>query len=97
MYRRKLNTGVLVDFGLAQLMPEGRVEQPPTYSKARFHKKGGTVPDDLRYTDYNTSPSIRASRAGTRGFRAPEVLFKVINQTTGINKLIQLLIYGQWV
>ncbi|KAG5458622.1 MAG: kinase-like domain-containing protein [Olpidium bornovanus] len=30
-------------------------------------------------------PSIRASRAGTRGFRAPEVLFKVIRQTVAID------------
>ena len=28
-------------------------------------------------------PGIRANRAGTRGFRAPEVLFKVPEQTNG--------------
>lgn len=28
-------------------------------------------------------PSMKASRAGTRGFRAPEVLFKFKKQTTG--------------
>ena len=28
-------------------------------------------------------PSLRANRAGTRGFRAPEVLFKIPHQTTG--------------
>ncbi|PVV04778.1 hypothetical protein BB560_000720 [Smittium megazygosporum] len=30
-------------------------------------------------------PSIRANRAGTRGFRAPEVLFKIPKQTVAID------------
>ncbi|KAI9296774.1 kinase-like protein, partial [Neoconidiobolus thromboides FSU 785] len=38
----------------------------------------GVVKNDHR-------PSIRANRAGTRGFRAPEVLFKVVNQTSAID------------
>lgn len=32
---------------------------------------------------YNTRPSIHAYHAGTRGFRAPEVLFRVKDQTGG--------------
>jgi len=32
-------------------------------------------------------PAIRANRAGTRGFRAPEVLFKCVHQTVGKWKL----------
>lgn len=31
------------------------------------------------------SPSVRANRAGTRGFRAPEVLFKCPDQTVGLD------------
>ncbi|KAJ9063452.1 Cell division control protein 7, variant 3 [Entomophthora muscae] len=38
----------------------------------------GVVRNELR-------PTIRANRAGTRGFRAPEVLLKVIHQTTAID------------
>lgn len=36
----------------------------------------GYIADDKR-------PGIRANRAGTRGFRAPEVLLKCQDQTTG--------------
>ncbi|KAI0218764.1 Cell division control protein 7 [Massospora cicadina] len=38
----------------------------------------GVIRNELR-------PSIRANRAGTRGFRAPEVLLKVVHQTTAID------------
>lgn len=45
---------------------------PP--KKCNFPK--GYIKNDQR-------PSIRVNRAGTRGFRAPEVLFKVHRQTIG--------------
>ncbi|KAG0643466.1 kinase-like domain-containing protein [Tuber brumale] len=41
--------------------------------------------DDARSNNGNKRPSRRANRAGTRGFRAPEVLFKCTNQTTKID------------
>ncbi|KAI3404358.2 CDC7 [Candida oxycetoniae] len=44
----------------------------------RFHVKGAYLKTDNR-------PPRRANRAGTRGFRAPEVLFKCTNQTTQID------------
>ena len=37
------------------------------------------------YPKNDSRPSRRANRAGTRGFRAPEVLFKCTNQTTKID------------
>lgn len=37
------------------------------------------------YPKSDTRPSRRANRAGTRGFRAPEVLFKCTEQTTAID------------
>ncbi len=37
------------------------------------------------YPKDDTRPSRRANRAGTRGFRAPEVLFKCTSQTTKID------------
>ena len=37
------------------------------------------------YPKNDTRPSRRANRAGTRGFRAPEVLFKCTNQTAKID------------
>ena len=38
-----------------------------------------------RYPKNDSRPSRRANRAGTRGFRAPEVLFKCTAQTTKID------------
>ena len=35
------------------------------------------------HTDRVLRPSLKANRAGTRGFRAPEVLFKCPDQTVG--------------
>ena len=37
------------------------------------------------YPRHDTRPSRRANRAGTRGFRAPEVLFKCTDQSTKID------------
>ena len=43
---------------------------------------GGAQPG---YPKTDTRPSRRANRAGTRGFRAPEVLFKCTEQSTAID------------
>ena len=45
----------------------------------------GYIMNDPRYFSLKikSRPAIRANRAGTRGFRAPEVLFKVTDQTNG--------------
>ncbi|KAL7747057.1 Cell division control protein 7 [Sorochytrium milnesiophthora] len=37
------------------------------------------------YLENDVRPALRANRAGTRGFRAPEVLLKVSHQTTAID------------
>lgn len=83
--------GVLVDFGLAER--QGTDYQPclcevsseersrkvnESYFKSHFGEMGGYPKGDQR-------PSLRANRAGTRGFRAPEVLFKCTAQTTKID------------
>ncbi|KAJ1991035.1 Cell division control protein 7 [Dimargaris cristalligena] len=52
------------------------VEQTPTIVDSR--QRPGILRRDLR-------PSVRANRAGTRGFRAPEVLLKVTYQTQAID------------
>jgi cell division control protein 7 len=67
--------GLLVDFGLAQEQPANKPEKKVD-NKTAGRRAAGFVPNDQR-------PNIRASRAGTRGFRAPEVLLKIVNQTTG--------------
>ncbi|EFE29607.1 cell cycle protein kinase, putative [Trichophyton benhamiae CBS 112371] len=69
LYNPKLRRGVLVDFGLAEIMDSIR------YSKQA----------PVGYPRNDTRPSRRANRAGTRGFRAPEVLFKCTSQTTKLD------------
>lgn len=81
---------MLVDFGLAER--EGTesthclCQDHPSNRKARIQSSramnqkapNGYPKDDQR-------PSRRANRAGTRGFRAPEVLLKCTAQTTKID------------
>ncbi|KAI8812407.1 kinase-like domain-containing protein [Cladochytrium replicatum] len=96
LYQPEKATGLLADFGLAQY--QTTKSDSPTTVRTRYengrqvsyaipqyelgHPLGGSkygcLVNDPR-------PSIKANRAGTRGFRAPEVLFKVVNQTTAID------------
>lgn len=83
--------GVLVDFGLAEKVSSNTSRNSNacpcqltdqlivnrTHSK-RIYAKAGYLKNDLR-------PPRRANRAGTRGFRAPEVLFKCNNQDTKLD------------
>lgn len=82
--------GVLVDFGLAEKF--NSTSKPsnacPCLSKEklvvnRSHIKRLNVKG--AYPKLDNRPPRRANRAGTRGFRAPEVLFKCTNQSTKID------------
>lgn len=86
--------GVLVDFGLAEKMPltisySNRSSNTcPCLSKeknsvSRGHSKRLNI--KAAYPKVDQRPPRRANRAGTRGFRAPEVLFKCTNQSTKID------------
>ncbi|TQV98377.1 hypothetical protein V2A60_007878 [Cordyceps javanica] len=84
--------GVLVDFGLAER--EGSDSKPclcHEAREARKHRQANSVwaqtatTSQAGYPKSDTRPSRRANRAGTRGFRAPEVLFKCTEQTTAID------------
>ncbi|EGX96495.1 cell cycle protein kinase, putative [Cordyceps militaris CM01] len=84
--------GVLVDFGLAER--EGSDSKPclcHETREARKHRQANSVWAQTAttaqpgYPKSDTRPSRRANRAGTRGFRAPEVLFKCSEQTTSID------------
>lgn len=84
--------GVLVDFGLAEKVSTSlssrasnccpcMSKERPSVSKAqakRLNIKAAYPKSDQR-------PPRRANRAGTRGFRAPEVLLKCTNQTSKID------------
>ncbi|KAF2101885.1 kinase-like protein [Rhizodiscina lignyota] len=95
LYSPKQGRGVLVDFGLAER--EGTdwrqcdctLESYERKSKiansvyaSAYVKAPNAVPSYPKQDERN---SRRANRAGTRGFRAPEVLFKCSQQTTGID------------
>ncbi|KAK1752848.1 kinase-like protein [Echria macrotheca] len=90
LYDPSRRRGVLVDFGLAER--EGTdckscmCHDDPLLRKSRLraaHDANGAPHNG--YPKQDTRPARRANRAGTRGFRAPEVLFKCTEQTTKID------------
>ena len=96
LYDYTRRAGVLVDFGLAER--QGTDWQPCLCQESSHRRKEKFMnsfavqnlqsTQDLMSTGYPKSdsrPSRRANRAGTRGFRAPEVLFKCTSQTTKID------------
>ncbi|KAJ3048488.1 hypothetical protein HK097_010487 [Rhizophlyctis rosea] len=89
LYDPELGTGVLVDFGLAQDEPPALKKdagKPPVGTKGiNLEKAGKGGGKRIGYVVNDPRPSARANRAGTRGFRAPEVLFKVSHQTCSID------------
>lgn len=90
--------GVLVDFGLAER--QGTDWQPclcqehadkrrqkflNSFAVQNLHQNATNASHGYPSTKHDQRPSRRANRAGTRGFRAPEVLFKCTAQTTKID------------
>ncbi|KAL3426123.1 cell cycle protein [Phlyctema vagabunda] len=90
LYEPDKKRGVLVDFGLAERV--GTDSKPClcsleyTERKRRVHSSIAAVAGPATgYPKNDSRPSRRANRAGTRGFRAPEVLFKCTDQQTKID------------
>ena len=93
LYDPLTQRGVLVDFGLAER--EGTENKPclchedSSVRRQRLRASAGftsaNAGPQTGYPKNDTRPSRRANRAGTRGFRAPEVLFKCTEQTTKID------------
>ncbi|KIX00731.1 uncharacterized protein Z518_09796 [Rhinocladiella mackenziei CBS 650.93] len=96
LYDHSKRQGVLVDFGLAER--QGTDWQPCLCTESKERRKEKFLNSfavqvlqsqaDLISTGYpknDSRPSRRANRAGTRGFRAPEVLLKCTSQTTKID------------
>ncbi|KAL0940108.1 cell cycle protein [Colletotrichum truncatum] len=90
LYDPQSRRGVLVDFGLAER--EGSDSKPCLCHESRDVRKqriqnsaASQNGPQQGYPKQDTRPSRRANRAGTRGFRAPEVLFKCTEQTTKID------------
>jgi cell division control protein 7 len=97
LYNQAERFGVLVDFGLAERQGTDWQNCPCTHSDRRRREmyansyglqlltSTNNDMNSLGYPKNDTRPSRRANRAGTRGFRAPEVLLKCTNQTTKID------------
>lgn len=96
LYDNVRREGVLVDFGLAER--QGTDWQPCLCLESRDRRRDKflnsfavqilqTQPDlvSTGFPKSDSRPSRRANRAGTRGFRAPEVLLKCTSQTTKID------------
>ncbi|KAH0543292.1 hypothetical protein FGG08_002355 [Glutinoglossum americanum] len=91
LYDIHKSRGVLVDFGLAE--KEG-TDCAPCICRDSSNERREKIQNALTFTGQQPStgypkndprPSRRANRAGTRGFRAPEVLLKCTDQTTKID------------
>jgi cell division control protein 7 len=90
LYEPNKRRGVLVDFGLAEY--EFTDSKPCLCSESAAERRhrvqtsmAAAVGPATGYPRNDSRPSRRANRAGTRGFRAPEVLFKCTEQTTKID------------
>ena len=82
----KNSFGFLIDFGLIQKESKQHKEQPAkTETPILFFKTTIKPSRPPGYFENDSRPVMRAPRAGTRGFRAPEVLFKSTNQTKAID------------
>ncbi|KAJ8063969.1 hypothetical protein OCU04_007815 [Sclerotinia nivalis] len=90
LYEPERKRGVLVDFGLAEREEEDCKSCLCTrdYDVRKRKLEHSVAIQNLPsagYPKHDSRPSRRANRAGTRGFRAPEVLFKCQEQRTKID------------
>ncbi|KAJ5766443.1 uncharacterized protein N7511_004059 [Penicillium nucicola] len=95
LYNPDLKEGVLVDFGLAErqgseytspcLCTHQSYVRRSRILSSYYSKNPPSSGLSAGYPKNDSRPSRRANRAGTRGFRAPEVLFKCTSQTTKID------------
>jgi len=95
LYNPTRSRGVLVDFGLAE---RESTDWTPCTCELSDNERNYRIqnsyyatvlnadgPEEPTYPKNDNRQSRRANRAGTRGFRAPEVLFKCTAQTCAID------------
>ncbi|KAH9385702.1 cell division control protein 7 [Nematocida major] len=91
LYNQSARTGVLIDFGLSQKIEDAPEEEKKEKRRRFFfstHSLGKSMAVASRAPGYllrDSRPAMCASRSGTRGFKAPEVLFRADSQTTAID------------
>lgn len=93
LYSQAKRQGVLIDFGLAQYEKETKKKSPileevsgnKRPSVLFFNSILSKIAQPPGYYVGDSRPQMRAQRAGTRGFRAPEVLFRSSRQNRSID------------
>ncbi|KAJ3397382.1 hypothetical protein HDU92_008373 [Lobulomyces angularis] len=77
LYNVESGTGILADFGLCQVESD--------LITRTYHDKTFQFDKCVGYIEGDTRDVAKANRDGTKGFRAPEVLFKVPNQKRALD------------
>ncbi|KAL7346851.1 protein kinase CKII [Encephalitozoon intestinalis] len=89
LYNKETGRGMLIDFGLAQYEDRREEHLPKDSSKPQtpllFFNSIVSKTKPPGYYERDSRPQMKAPRAGTRGFRAPEVLFRYPHQTRAID------------
>jgi len=89
LYNRDTGKGMLIDFGLAQHEEQKSKiraeEQKKTQAPQLFFHTVVSKARPPGCYEGDSRPQMKAARAGTRGFRAPEVLFRYGQQTRAID------------
>jgi cell division control protein 7 len=90
LYSMERERGYLIDFGLSQKEQPGKEEEArEKKGKAFFFSSVTSLQAKNRnppgYLVKDARPAMSATRSGTRGFRAPEVLFRVERQSNAID------------
>ncbi|EOB15479.1 Cell cycle serine/threonine-protein kinase hsk1 [Nosema bombycis CQ1] len=90
LYNKKTGRGLLIDFGLAQYdakydMKKINEEKIINQKPILFFNSIVSRTKPPGYYERDTRPQMKAPRAGTRGFRAPEVIFRYPYQTKAID------------
>lgn len=85
IYNIENEEGYLIDFGLAEFEKPKEPSPEKPKKPILFFNSIVTSTKPPGYYERDTRPPMKAPRAGTRGFRAPEVLFKYDYQTKAID------------
>jgi cell division control protein 7 len=90
LYNKETGRGVLIDFGLAQHdkhqgPKESAKENEKNAQPIIFFNSIVSKSKPPGYYERDSRPHMKAQRAGTRGFRAPEVLFRCQAQSKAID------------
>ncbi|KAI4291436.1 cell division control protein 7 [Pancytospora philotis] len=85
MYNMASENGVLIDFGLAQSEKERPTIKQKKEAPVLFFNSILAPSKPPGFFQNDARPIMKAARAGTRGFRAPEVLFRYEYQTCAID------------